>query len=65
MKKAIFYLSLFISIILLVNVIKILITDFNKLTEYGFGYLTGKVVIILILLLVLFVTRKGRINSKS
>ena len=65
MKKAIFYLSLFISIILVVNVIKILITDFNKLTEYGFGYLTGKVVIILILSLVLFVTKNNRINSKS
>ena len=65
MKNTMFYISIIISIILLVNVIKILIVDFDRLTEYGFGFLAGKVILLLIFLSIVFITRKNKINSKS
>ena len=65
MKKFIFYISAFISLILLVNIIKILVSDFNDLTNYGFGYLTGKVILFLILLTIIFFTRKSIFSSEA
>jgi hypothetical protein len=63
MKKFIFYLSLIVSIFLLINILQILVTDFNRLTEYGFGYLTGKIVLLLIFLLITYITRNSLKNS--
>jgi hypothetical protein len=60
MKKIIFYISLGVSIILLINIINILITDLNRLTEYGYGYLVGKVILLLILGIIMLVTRKHK-----
>ena len=42
MKKIIFYFSIIISIILLIDIAKILRTDFARLSVYDFGYLSGK-----------------------
>ena len=61
MKKMIFYISIIISIILLVNVVKILTNDFGSLTEFGFGYLAGKVILLLIFLSIIYITRKNKI----
>jgi len=63
MKKFIFYLSLIVSIFLLLNIIQILVTDFNRLTEYGFGFLTGKIVLLFIFLLITYITRNSLKNS--
>jgi hypothetical protein len=65
MKKAFFYIALVISIILLINIIKILITDFSRLTAYGFGYLVGKVILFVIFGTIMFLTRKHKTKSKK
>jgi hypothetical protein len=65
MKKILFYISLVISIILLLNIINILATDFNRLTEYGYGYLVGKVILFLIFGTILLLTRKHKTESKK
>jgi hypothetical protein len=65
MKKIIFYISIIISIILLVNVVKILNTDFNRLTEYGFGYLLGKIILFILFALTSFFTRKAIYTKKA
>jgi inner membrane protein involved in colicin E2 resistance len=65
MKKILFYISLGVSIILLVNIINILITDLNRLTEYGYGYLVGKVILLVIFGTIMLVTRKYKTESKT
>ena len=65
MKKVLFYISLGISIVLLINIINILITDLNRLTEYGYGYLVGKVILFLIFGTITFLTRKHKTKSKK
>jgi len=65
MKKIIFYISIIISIILLVNIVKIITADFDRLTEYGFGYFAGKVILLLIFLSIIYITRKNKIDTKS
>ena len=58
MKKTIFYISLVLLIIILVNIIQILATDFQRLTEYGFGYLSGKFILLILFGAIVFFTRK-------
>lgn len=60
MRKIIFYLSLVIGIILLTNIINILITDLKRLTEYGYGYLVGKIVLFLVFVGIIILTRKQK-----
>lgn len=62
MKKIIFYISIVFVVILLVNIAQILISDFNRLTQYGFGYLIGKVILLLIFSSIAYFTR---ISSKK
>lgn len=58
MKKIIFYVSIGVSILLLVNIINILITDLNRFTDYKYGYLIGKIILLLIFIVIAFFTRK-------
>jgi hypothetical protein len=62
MKKIIFYLSAIISAILLINIINIII-DFKRLTNWGFGYLVGKIILLLLFLLISYFTRKFRFGN--
>lgn len=55
MRKIFFYVFLIITLCFMFSVIKILIYDIKKLTEYGYGYLTGQV---LLLLISVFITIK-------
>lgn len=48
MKKILFYIFLTASILLSFRIIGILTTDFQGLTEFGFGYLTGIIILLLI-----------------
>lgn len=59
MKKVIFYISVFLSVTLLITVLNILINDFARLTEFGFGYLAGKVILLVLFSLISFFTRKS------
>jgi hypothetical protein len=65
MKKILFYISLGVSIILLINIINIIITDLNRLTEYGYGYLVGKAILLVIFGTIILVTRKYKTESKK
>ncbi len=65
MKKILFYISLGISIILLINILNIIISDFNRLTDYGYGYLVGKIILLLIFGTISFLTRAHKIKSKK
>ena len=58
MKKSTFYISIIISFILLFNIIQILTTDFERLTEYGFGYLIGKIILFILFLSLTLLTKK-------
>ena len=57
MKKIIAYFSIILVVILGVNIIHILTTEFDRLTEYGFGYLTGKIILFMIFLSLIYITR--------
>ncbi|TXD45986.1 hypothetical protein [Polaribacter sp. IC073] len=65
MNKAVFYISAIISILLLVNIFQILTNDFERLTEYGFGYLIGKVILFVIFLTFLLLTKKSILKDKE
>ena len=65
MKKIIFYFSLVIAIIMLINIINIITTDLKRLTEYGYGYLVGKMILFLVFVGIVILTRKHKIKSES
>jgi|SouAtlMetagenome_1021521.scaffolds.fasta_scaffold08139_2 hypothetical protein len=65
MKKIIFYILIIISIILLINIVNILSTDFDRLTKYGFGYLAGKIILFIVFVLISFFTKKAIYTKKT
>ncbi|MEL1246259.1 hypothetical protein AAEO56_18440 [Flavobacterium sp. DGU11] len=46
MKKAIFYIAILASLALLINIFDIIINDMDRLTRFGWGYLTGRVILL-------------------
>jgi len=58
MKKILFYLSLLLVVIIFIRVMKILIFDYSLLTNYGMGFLTGQVLLLLIFVFLTFKLRK-------
>jgi hypothetical protein len=64
MKNVIFYISAGLSIILLINILKILLTDFNRLTDYGYGYLVGKIILFILFIGITLLTRKRKITTE-
>jgi|GEM_PF-1032580 len=66
MRKLIFGLSSIFSIVLSVKIIKIITYDFNRLTEYGLGYLSGLSILFIVSSTISYLTfRKILINSKK
>ncbi len=65
MKKIIFYIALIISILLLVNIANILISDLNRLTQYGYGFLSGKILLFVFFGIITFFTRKYNSEPKT
>ena len=63
MKKILFHISLGISIILLIDIINILVIDFNRLMEYEYSYLIGKA--ILFFETITLLTKKHKSESKK
>jgi hypothetical protein len=43
MKKIVFGILVLVSLFFLIRVIKILFFDLSRLTEWGYGYLTGSI----------------------
>lgn len=50
MKKIIFFSLIIVTSILGYNIVDIIVSDYNRLTDYGLGYLTGLFVMFLIFL---------------
>lgn len=65
MKKLICYTAILLAIILGVRIIKILTTEFDRLTEYGFGYLTGKIILLLIFISLIYATRGALLKKET
>ena len=65
MKIIICYTSTILSVLLLVNIIQILTNDFERLTEYGLGYLIGKIILFVLFLTVLLSTKKSVLKKKN
>lgn len=62
MRKAIFYSSLVVAILLLVSIINILLFDLNRLTDYGYGYLVGKTLLFLLVAGVVYLSKKRKVT---
>lgn len=45
MKKSVFYISIILSVVFLINIIDIVINDAERLTKYGWGYLSGQIIL--------------------
>ncbi len=57
MRKITFITSLIVSALLLLNIFNFMLTDLSKLTEYDYGYLIGKIIILIIFIVIAFLTR--------
>ncbi|MBC2839493.1 hypothetical protein [Robiginitalea sp. SC105] len=64
MKKAIFYASALIAALLLIHIISIVSTDLDRLTEYGYGFLAGKVILLVLFLAIAWFTRNKILSKK-
>lgn len=65
MKKLFLVISLLFSVYMLLHVLNIVVYDLDRLTDYGYGYLTGKVVILLLAgTFSFFLTRKIYFSKK-
>jgi hypothetical protein len=65
MKKTIFYISIIISLILLVNIVSIVKNDLDRLTEYGYGYLVGKIILFVLFFTFILLTKKSVIKKEK
>ena len=63
MKKVIFYIAVIIAVIFLVNVINILVNDLSRLTEYGYGYLAGKIILFFAFGALAYFTRPKKVKA--
>lgn len=63
MRKFLFYFSLVLFILLLLNVAEIIISDFHNLTRYGFGYLAGKVILVILFGTSMYFTRNKKASA--
>jgi len=64
-KKIIFFISLIASLVLLINIISIITNDLDRLTPYGFGYLSGKIILFILFVSVSYFTRKAILINKT
>lgn len=67
MKKAIFYASILIFLYLCYIIGNILIYDLKNLNEYGSGFLTGKIILLIIFGFLIYKTNpfRNRISDKN
>lgn len=60
MRKAIFYLSAVVAVLLLLSILNILLFDLGRLTDYGYGYLVGKILLFLLFTGTVYLSRKRK-----
>lgn len=61
MRRLFQVIFLLLGVISLLNVIKIICNDFDRLTEFGFGYLFGKIILSIVLFTLAFIIRKRKV----
>ncbi|MCB9205945.1 MAG: hypothetical protein H6610_08755 [Ignavibacteriales bacterium] len=64
MKKFVLFILIIVTAILGYNVFDIIINDYSRLTEYGFGYLTGLFVMLIIFLALTILLTKNILKKK-
>jgi len=57
MKKITHYIFIISSVIFLINIIQIISLSLSRLSEYGFGALLGKTILLIISLFIVYKTR--------
>jgi len=53
------------SIILLISILRVLTIGLNRLSEYGYGYLVGKVTLFVIFTSIVVVLKKHKSKSRT
>lgn len=64
MRKTVFLVAIVIALILIIKIIHILIYDWNRLTDYGIGYLVGKIILFLIFVGIAFIAKTNKIKTE-
>lgn len=65
MKKIIFYIAVVLATLQLIYIISVIIQHFSRLTEFGYGYLTGKFILLAILVAIAFLTKKKKLKQQG
>lgn len=65
--KYLSYIFIGISVILLIGILKILLVDIDRLTDYGWGYFTGRLILLCLFALAgyFFNKKSKRVHGKS
>ncbi|MEL6975623.1 MAG: hypothetical protein AAGL29_09555, partial [Bacteroidota bacterium] len=65
MKGVLLYIATGVSIILLINIIRVLTIGLNRLSEYGYGYLVGKATLLVIFTSIVIILKKHKSKSRT
>ncbi len=65
MRKIILYICFGISAFLLLKIIAVLSTGLSKLTDYGYGYLTGSIILFLVFIGIIIILLKKQKNKSE
>jgi len=65
MRKIALVICLILGIVFLVRIIRILWNDFSRLTDYGFGYLAGSVILFLLFAIASYLLVRRLLKSKN
>jgi len=65
LKKFAFYLFLILAVIFLFSTIDILINDIKRLTEFGWGYLASRVILLVLFTILTFLMFKRAYPKKA
>ena len=63
MRKIVFYISLVLSVAFLVNILNILLIDSHRLSEFGYGYLTAQIILMLVFAVIAYFMLKKKTPS--
>ncbi len=63
MKKVIHYFLIVISVGILINVVKIIIVNMNKFTNYTYGNILGNLIILFVFIVILIKTGNKKLKK--
>ncbi|MFD1615107.1 hypothetical protein ACFR98_08395 [Gelatiniphilus marinus] len=65
MKKIIHYIFIIIAVVFVINIIQIISLGLSNLSEFGYGALVGKLLLLLVSIFVVFKTRIKKQKTKN